>query len=154
MTQDLDAALRRFGHASFRSGQREAIETLLHHDRLLLVAPTGGGKSLAYQLPASLLPGTTLVVSPLIALMHDQVEALERSGVASTYLASTLDPPEIARRIAALGRGDYRLVYVAPERLAQPGFGDQCWNAASTTTHSRRRKATDTGADAVGGMPR
>jgi ATP-dependent DNA helicase RecQ len=122
MTQNLDAALRRLGHATFRPGQREAIETLLRRGRLLLVAPTGGGKSLTYQLPASLLPGTTLVVSPLIALMHDQVEALARSDVASTYLASSLDPAEISRRLSALGRGEYQLVYVAPERLAQPAF--------------------------------
>ena len=68
---DLDAALQRFGHSAFRPGQREAIETLLGAGRLLLVAPTGGGKSLIYQLPAQLLTGTTLVVSPLIALMAD-----------------------------------------------------------------------------------
>ena len=118
----LEAALRRFGHASFRPGQREAIEMLLDVGRLLLVAPTGGGKSLTYQLPASLLPGTTLVVSPLIALMHDQVEALARCGVAATYLASTLDASEAGRRLAALARGAFSLAYVAPERLAQPGF--------------------------------
>jgi ATP-dependent DNA helicase RecQ len=119
---DLDAALARFGHASFRPGQREAIETLLRVGRLLLVAPTGGGKSLTYQLPASLLPGTALVVSPLIALMQDQVAALERCGVAATYLASTLDAGETRRRIAAVARGEATLVYVAPERLALPGF--------------------------------
>ena len=119
---DLDTALARFGHARFRPGQREAIETLLDRGRLLLVAPTGGGKSLSYQLPASLLPGTTLVVSPLIALMHDQVAALAHSGVAATYLASTLEAAETARRLARIARGELRLVYVAPERLAQPGF--------------------------------
>ncbi len=90
--------------------------------RLLLVAPTGGGKSLSYQLPACLLPGTTLVVSPLIALMQDQVAALERCGVAATYLASTLDAGEVRRRLAAVARGECSLVYVAPERLALPGF--------------------------------
>ncbi len=119
---DLEAALRRFGHASFRPGQREAIETLLAAGRLLLVAPTGGGKSLTYQLPASLLPGTTLVVSPLIALMHDQVAALERCGVPATYLASTLDAEEARRRLRGAARGDYRLLYLAPERLGLPGF--------------------------------
>ena len=120
--EELEAALHRFGHRSFRPGQREAIETLLEVGRLLLVAPTGGGKSLSYQLPASLLPGTTLVVSPLIALMHDQVAALGRSGVDATYLASTLDADESGRRLAALARGEFRIAYVAPERLAQPGF--------------------------------
>ena len=118
----LEAALRRFGHAAFRPGQREAIETLLETGRLLLVAPTGGGKSLTYQLPASLLPGTTLVVSPLIALMHDQVEALQRAGVSATYLASTLAAAEVGRRLAAIARGEVGLAYVAPERLAQPAF--------------------------------
>ena len=118
----LDAALHRFGHADFRPGQREAIETLLRVGRLLLVAPTGGGKSLSYQLPASLLPGTTLVVSPLIALMHDQVDALARCGIEATYLASTLDAAESGRRLAALARGSFQLAYLAPERLAQPGF--------------------------------
>jgi len=118
----LDAALGRFGHAAFRSGQREAIATLLEVGRLLLVAPTGGGKSLTYQLPASVLRGTTLVISPLIALMHDQVEALARCGLQATYLASTLDAGESGRRLAGLARGAFRLAYVAPERLAQPGF--------------------------------
>ena len=101
-TLDLDAGLRTFGHASFRPGQREAIETLLEAERLLLVAPTGGGKSLTYQLPASLLPGTTLVVSPLVALMNDQVSALEQVRVAATYLAATLD--EVEKLFASLGR--------------------------------------------------
>ncbi len=119
---DLDRALARFGHDGFRPGQREAIETLLAVGRLLLVAPTGGGKSLTYQLPASLLPGTTLVVSPLIALMHDQVQALRACGVAATYLASTLDADEIRRRTRAVASGEVDLVYVAPERLASPGF--------------------------------
>ena len=89
---DLDEGLRQLGLSAFRAGQREAIHTLLEARRLLLVAPTGGGKSLTYQLPAALLPGTTVVVSPLIALMHDQVAALDRRGVAATYLAGTLPP--------------------------------------------------------------
>jgi ATP-dependent DNA helicase RecQ len=119
---DLDAGLRRLGHARFRPGQREAIERLLAVGRLLLVAPTGGGKSLVYQLPATLLGGTTLVVSPLISLMQDQVRALAARGIAATYLASTLDASEMRRRLAALGAGRAALAYVAPERLAYPGF--------------------------------
>ncbi len=115
---DLEAGLRRFGLAAFRPGQREAIETLLGAGRLLLVAPTGGGKSLTYQLPAALLPGTTVVVSPLIALMHDQVAALERCGVPATYLAGTLPWEEVRQRLAAVAAGRCKLVYVAPERLA------------------------------------
>lgn len=118
----VEAGLRKLGFREFLPGQREAIETLLDVGRLLLVAPTGGGKSLAYQLPAVLLDGTSLVISPLISLMHDQVHALQERGVAATFLASTLDGAEMRRRMAAMARGSYRLVYVAPERLAFPGF--------------------------------
>jgi ATP-dependent DNA helicase RecQ len=119
---DLTAALARFGHTRFKPGQREAIDTLFEVGRLLLVAPTGGGKSLTYQMPASVLTGTTLVVSPLIALMHDQVTALERIGVAATYLASTLSADESRERFRKLAQGHYDLVYVAPERLMLGGF--------------------------------
>ena len=119
---DLDVALARLGHASFRPGQREAIETLLQDRRLLLVAPTGGGKSLVYQLPALLLPGTTLVVSPLVSLMADQVAALEARGIAASYLAATLEGDELKARVRALANGRYKIVYVAPERLAFDGF--------------------------------
>ena len=119
---DLDTALARLGYADFRPGQREAVETLLTHGRLLLVAPTGGGKSLSYQLPATILPGTTLVISPLVALMADQVQALEARGVAATYLAATLDAAEMRRRMARLAARAFSLVYVAPERLVFPGF--------------------------------
>ena len=118
----LNAALARLGFERFLPGQREAIETLLAVGRLLLVAPTGGGKSLTYQLPAALLPGTALVVSPLIALMHDQVQALERRGLAATYLSSTLDGDELHRRMRGVAQGQYKLVYAAPERLTFSGF--------------------------------
>ena len=119
---DLDAGLSRLGYAAFRPGQREAIETLLASGRLLLVAPTGGGKSLIYQLPATALDGTTLVISPLISLMQDQVDALGGRGVPATYLASTVDGSEMRRRMSLMARGAYKLVYVAPERLGFPGF--------------------------------
>ena len=118
----LEAALAKFGHQTFRPGQREAVQTLLEAGHLLLVAPTGGGKSLTYQLPALLLPGTTLVVSPLISLMHDQVEALREQGVSSTYLASTLDASELRSRTDGLVNGQYQIAYVAPERLSNPDF--------------------------------
>ncbi|HEY3121716.1 MAG TPA: ATP-dependent DNA helicase RecQ, partial [Vicinamibacteria bacterium] len=121
-TIDIDAGLRRLGYESFRPGQREAIETLMAVGRLLLVAPTGGGKSLSYQLPALFLPGTTLVISPLVALMNDQVQALTARGVSATFLASTLDGAEVRRRMARMAAGEFRLVYVAPERLVFPGF--------------------------------
>jgi ATP-dependent DNA helicase RecQ len=119
---DLEAGLRRLGYEAFRPGQREAIETLLGKGRLLLVAPTGGGKSLIYQLPASLLPGTSLVISPLVSLMHDQVQALEARGVPATFLAATLSAEEMRGRLARLRAGAFKLAYVAPERLAYPGF--------------------------------
>ncbi len=119
---DLQAGLERLGHSTFRPGQREAIETLLDEGRMLLVAPTGGGKSLTYQLPALLLEGTTLVISPLIALMQDQVQALEALGIRATYLASTLDSGELEARLEGLMRGEWQLCYVAPERLGAPGF--------------------------------
>ena len=119
---DIDAGLRRLGYQSFRPGQREAVETLLSAGRLLLVAPTGGGKSLSYQLPAVLLPGTTLVISPLVALMNDQVQALNARGVPATMLASTLDGNEVRRRMARMAAGEYSLVYAAPERLVFAGF--------------------------------
>jgi ATP-dependent DNA helicase RecQ len=98
------------------------VETLLDRGRLLLVAPTGGGKSLTYQLPAVLLPGVTLVISPLVALMNDQVAALQGMGIAATYLAATLSADEVRCRMAGIGQGEFKLVYVAPERLAFGGF--------------------------------
>ncbi len=119
---DLDAALSRLGYAVFRPGQREAVETIIRDRRLLLVAPTGGGKSLIYQLPATVLGGTSIVISPLVSLMHDQVAALSARGVPATFLASTLSSDEMRRRMSALARGEYAIAYVAPERLAFPGF--------------------------------
>ena len=121
-TSDIDAALAKLGYAAFRPGQREAIETLLDVGRVLLVAPTGGGKSLTYQLPATMLPGTTLVVSPLVSLMADQVAALDANDVPATYLAATLTADELRARMRAMAAGEFKLVYVAPERLAFDGF--------------------------------
>ncbi|RYF05006.1 MAG: ATP-dependent DNA helicase RecQ, partial [Deltaproteobacteria bacterium] len=119
---DIQHALGALGYDGFRPGQQEAVLTLLQARRLLLVAPTGGGKSLCYQLPATMLAGTTVVISPLIALMQDQVEALSKRGVAATFLAATLSPDESRRRMRELARGAFKLVYVAPERLMFEGF--------------------------------
>ena len=108
-----------FGLEAFRPWQKEAIETLLdERRRVLVVAPTGGGKSLTYQFPATRLEGTTVVISPLIALMEDQVRSLNERGIAATFLASTLERAEVQRREADVRAGKYKLVYVAPERLA------------------------------------
>jgi len=106
-----------FGYDSFRPGQREIIEAVLAGRDAIGVLPTGAGKSLTYQLPARLLGGVTLVVSPLIALMKDQVDALGEAGLRATFLNSSLDPEERRRRIQGLRRGEYELVYAAPEGL-------------------------------------
>ncbi|MBI4786447.1 MAG: RecQ family ATP-dependent DNA helicase [Chloroflexi bacterium] len=120
---DLAAALRQhFGFHSFRLGQRAAIEHALARRDALVVMPTGSGKSLCYQLPALLLDGTTLVISPLIALMKDQVDALVAANKRATFINSTLAPGEQRERIARLARGDYKIVYVAPERLRNSDF--------------------------------
>ena len=119
---DIDIALReRFGLSAFHPWQREAIDELLQGRRkVVVIAPTGGGKSLCYQLPAAVLEGTSIVISPLIALMEDQVRALTQCGIAATYLASTLDPEELRNREQEIFRGRFQLVYVAPERLESP----------------------------------
>ena len=119
---DIDLALReQFGLPAFYPWQREAIDELLEGRRkVLVIAPTGGGKSLCYQLPAAVLDGTSIVISPLIALMEDQVRALTERGIAATYLASTLDAEERQRREREIFEGRYQLVYVAPERLESP----------------------------------
>jgi ATP-dependent DNA helicase RecQ len=124
--QDLEAVLQeRFGLSAFRPWQKEAIVALLGSPgRVLVVAPTGGGKSLTYQLPAAVLPGTTLVLSPLVALMEDQVRSLTARGISATFLASTLELGERRLREARLARGEYKLVYAAPERLGSSAFVD------------------------------
>ncbi len=121
---DLERALREhFGFERFRPNQREVIEHALAGRHTLAVLPTGLGKSLCYQLPAQLMSGLTLVISPLIALMQDQVEAMGRRGFKNvTYLNSALSPAEVGRRLGEIERGSYKLVYVAPERCDSPRF--------------------------------
>jgi ATP-dependent DNA helicase RecQ len=127
MQRDLEGELQeRFGLRGFRPWQREAIEAVLPAgSRVLVVAPTGGGKSLTYQFPAAILPGTCVVISPLVALMEDQVHALDARGIPATYLASTLDASTRHARETALRQGRYKLVYVSPERLAFDGAVEQ-----------------------------
>ncbi|MFO0661717.1 MAG: ATP-dependent DNA helicase RecQ [Polyangiaceae bacterium] len=118
-----DVLRERFGIDGFRPWQREAVEAILGSPgRALVIAPTGGGKSLTYQFPAAVLEGTTLVISPLIALMEDQVRALTARGVPATFLASSLEPSERQARERDVLRGRYKLIYAAPERLAYDGF--------------------------------
>lgn len=112
-----------FGHDDFRPGQLEIVRAVLDGQDTLAILPTGGGKSLTYQFPAMLLPGATLVLSPLIALMKDQVESLPPEVARrTTVLNSSLEPGEVGRRMDLLRRGQIKLVYAAPERLRQPPF--------------------------------
>ena len=106
-----------FGYEEFRPGQAEIIEAVLAGRDCIAVMPTGAGKSITYQVPARILPGTGLVISPLIALMKDQVDALTRMGFRATFVNSTLSREERGRRLAAIRRGEYDLVYVAPEAI-------------------------------------
>ena len=112
------AALRaRFGFPDFRPGQERAVSSVLSGRDTLVVLPTGGGKSVCYQVPALLLPGLTVVVSPLISLMKDQVDALTVRGIPATFINSTLTAGEISHRMAAVSHGEIKLLYVAPERF-------------------------------------
>ncbi|MFM5980126.1 MAG: DNA helicase RecQ [Sphaerospermopsis kisseleviana] len=111
-----------FGYDQFRPGQRQIIEDALQNRDLMVVMPTGGGKSLCFQLPALLKPGLTVVVSPLIALMQDQVEALRNNNIAATFLNSSLNTYQVRSREEAIMTGKVRLLYVAPERLVSERF--------------------------------
>jgi ATP-dependent DNA helicase RecQ len=125
LNTDLTSSLHsHFGFTNFRPGQAEAILNLLNGQHTLVVMPTGSGKSLIFQLAALHLPGVTLVISPLIALMKDQVDSLERRGVSATFINSTLTSSEQNRRLKDLVTGKYRLVYIAPERLRSVQFLD------------------------------
>jgi len=119
----LEMALKHhFGYDQFRPGQRQVIESVLKNQDVLVVMPTGGGKSLCYQLPALLKLGVTVVVSPLIALMQDQVDSLKDNGIAATGLNSSCIYDTRRSREADLLNGDIKLLYVSPERLVSPGF--------------------------------
>ncbi len=111
-----------FGHDTFLVGQLEVISMALDRRDTLVLMPTGGGKSLTYQLPALLLPGLTVVISPLIALMQDQVDRLHANGISATFINSSLSPDERARREEATLRGEIKLLYVAPERILTLSF--------------------------------
>lgn len=112
----------KFGYRTFRKGQEEIIRAILNKEDVLGIMPTGGGKSICYQLPALVLEGLTLVVSPLISLMKDQVDSLNEMGIPATYINSTLQFPEIQQRLGMAARGEVKLLYVAPERLETADF--------------------------------
>src|SRR6476619_3633230 len=118
----LDALEESFGFASFRPGQQQVVDALLAGRSALAVFPTGGGKSLCYQLPALLLDGVTVVVSPLIALMKDQIDLLARQGVDAARLDSSLDAVEVRAVSDRLRSGELKLLYVAPERFNNERF--------------------------------
>jgi ATP-dependent DNA helicase RecQ len=123
---------KQFGYDEFRPLQEEIISDALAGRDVFVLMPTGGGKSLCFQLPALVRDGLTIVVSPLISLMKDQVDALQTSGIAATYLNSTLNRHEASERWRGLHRGDYRMLYVAPERLMLDTFLERAlnWNIA------------------------
>ena len=129
LTEGLDRArevLRRYwGYDDFRSGQSRAIGAMLQGRDSLTVMPTGGGKSVCYQVPAMLLPGVTIVVSPLISLMKDQVDTLEQVGLPGTFINSSLPSSEMLARLSAVERGEYKLLYVAPERFEAASFRER-----------------------------
>ncbi|MBS0664770.1 MAG: DNA helicase RecQ [Verrucomicrobia bacterium] len=133
VSPDLHQLLKRtFGYGAFRPLQKEIIEASLAGQDVFALLPTGGGKSLCFQLPALARPGLTVVVSPLIALMKDQVDALQASGIAATFLNSTLGADESRARLRGLHRGEFKLLYAAPERLMLEGWAEnlRAWNVS------------------------
>ena len=112
-----EALRQTFGYSSFRSGQEQIVDALLSGRDALCVMPTGAGKSICFQIPALLLPGVALVISPLISLMKDQVASLNEAGVRAAYLDSSLTPRQYAHAIENACSGMYKIIYVAPERL-------------------------------------
>ena len=115
-----------YGHHQFRPGQQELVEGLLENKDVLGVMPTGSGKSLCYQIPALLFSGTTLVISPLISLMKDQVTALKLRGIKAAFLNSSMEEAEYRTTAYQAAGGAYKILYVAPERLQAPGFQEMC----------------------------
>jgi ATP-dependent DNA helicase RecQ len=119
-----------YGYGTFREGQKKVIASVLEQRDTLGIMPTGGGKSICYQVPAMLLSGTTVVVSPLISLMKDQVDGLDSIGVPATYINSSLSYAQVELRIRKASQGEYKLLYVAPERLESERFVELLANLA------------------------
>ncbi len=111
-----------FGYDSFRAGQKDIVESILNGQDVLAVMPTGAGKSICYQIPAMMLPGITLVVSPLISLMQDQVKSLNEAGIAAAFINSSLSEKTFAETVNRARNRAYKIIYVAPERLTNDGF--------------------------------
>lgn len=117
---------RYFGHENFREGQEKIIENLCGGSDVLGIMPTGGGKSICYQIPALMADGITLVVSPLISLMKDQVSALVQSGIRGAFYNSSLTEGQCRKALANIAAGMYKIIYVAPERLENETFVSIC----------------------------
>lgn len=126
MSDKLSVLKDYFGHDSFRDGQEQIVDALLDGRDALCIMPTGAGKSMCYQIPALLFDGVTIVVSPLISLMKDQVGSLVQSGVPAAYINSSLSYPQFLRVLSNTEHGKYKIIYVAPERLLTDGFLDTC----------------------------
>lgn len=126
MSDKLSVLKDYFGHDSFRDGQEQIVDALLDGRDALCIMPTGAGKSMCYQIPALLFDGVTIVVSPLISLMKDQVGSLVQSGVPAAYINSSLSYPQFLRVLSNVEHGKYKIIYVAPERLLTEGFLDTC----------------------------
>ena len=112
-----DILKKYFGYSGFREGQENLIDSILHGQDVLGIMPTGAGKSICYQIPALLLPGITLVISPLISLMKDQVQTLNQAGIHAAYINSSLSESQISKALRLAAAGQYKIIYVAPERL-------------------------------------
>lgn len=126
MSDKLSVLKDYFGHDSFRYGQEQIVDALLDGRDALCIMPTGAGKSMCYQIPTLLFDGVTIVVSPLISLMKDQVGSLVQSGVPAAYINSSLSYPQFLRVLSNVEHGKYKIIYVAPERLLTDGFLDTC----------------------------
>jgi len=113
-----------YGYSSFREGQEEIIRAIIDQRDVLAIMPTGSGKSVCYQIPAIVFPGITIVISPLIALMKDQVHNLVQTGIKAAYINSSLNPAQVSLAIRRAKEGVYKVIYVAPERLFTEAFMD------------------------------
>lgn len=131
LSMDAKSTLKHyFGYDSFRGGQEEVVNAILEGRDVLAIMPTGAGKSICYQIPALMLDGITIVVSPLISLMQDQVKALNKAGVHAAYINSSLTESQISKALSFASRGTYKIIYVAPERL-----GGYEFNAFARSAH-------------------
>ena len=122
MKQAFEILKKYFGYEDFRPGQKEIIKHILNQEDCLGIMPTGAGKSICYQVPSLIFSGVTIVISPLISLMKDQVDALNVKQISSCYINSTLSPLEYKTILQNISNGDYKIIYIAPERLKSENF--------------------------------